>query len=235
MNILAIDTATEACSAALLRDGTVFSRRRVVPQGHTDVLLDMCDELLDESDLEKKDLDLIVCGRGPGSFTGVRIGIGIAQGLSFGLNLKLLGISDLMILAQGCIRRSGAENIAVAIDARMGEVYFALFHSNNGAAELIGSEQVCPPADAVSIIDSHFSGKPFAVTGTGFNAYDELNKYAIENGASFSPDMLPDAVDMLDLALRLVDKADDPENLIPTYLRNDVTWKKTGEQKKKDC
>ncbi len=235
MNILAIDTATEACSAALYRDGAVFSRRKVIPQGHTDVILDMCDELLAESDLQKKDLNLIACGRGPGSFTGVRIGIGVAQGLSFGLGIKLLGISDLMILAQGCIRRSGADNIAVAIDARMGEVYFALFSNHDGAAELIGTEKVCSPAVASEEILLHFGQKSFIVAGTGFNAYDELKKLTEDYQPAVSSDMLPDAVDIPELAKKHIDEADEPENIIPAYLRNDVTWKKVGEQQKSRC
>ncbi|MBQ8706580.1 MAG: tRNA (adenosine(37)-N6)-threonylcarbamoyltransferase complex dimerization subunit type 1 TsaB [Succinivibrionaceae bacterium] len=232
MNILAIDTATEACSAALRAGSEVFARSQVIPQGHTRVLLDMVDALLHEARLDRADLELIACGRGPGSFTGVRIGVGAAQGLALGLGLKLLGVSDLQILAQGAIRQLGAEKIAVAVDARMSEVYFALFENRDGLAVAVSQERVCAPALAFDEIQKTFGETGFAVTGTGFAASQDLKGLLERDGVPICGVRLPESSDMLPYVLAHPDEADLPENIVPLYLRNDVTWKKIGEQKK---
>lgn len=122
--ILAIDTATENCSVALLVNDRVISRSEVAPRDHTKKVLPMVDEVLKEAGLTLQDLDALAFGRGPGSFTGVRIGIGIAQGLAFGAELPMIGVSTLAAMAQASYRLHGATNAAVAIDARMGEVYW---------------------------------------------------------------------------------------------------------------
>ena len=124
--LLALDTATENCSAALEKDGKIFSVSEVALQKHAAIILPMIDSLLSNAGVKREDLQGIVFGRGPGSFTGVRIGTSIAQGLSLGLNIKALGISDLKALAFEAIGDKEGKVVA-SIDARMGEVYFCIY------------------------------------------------------------------------------------------------------------
>ena len=124
--LLALDTATENCSAALEKDGKIFSVSEVAQQKHAAIILPMIDSLLSSAQAKREDLQGIVFGRGPGSFTGVRIGTSIAQGLSLGLNIKALGVSDLKALAFEAIGEKEGKVVA-SIDARMGEVYFCIY------------------------------------------------------------------------------------------------------------
>ena len=125
MRILAIDTATEACSVALWNDGTVNAHFELCPREHTQRILPMVQDILTTSGTSLTDINALAYGRGPGSFTGVRIGIGIAQGLALGAELPMIGVSTLMTMAQGAWRKNGATRVLAAIDARMGEVYWA--------------------------------------------------------------------------------------------------------------
>lgn len=119
--ILALDTATEACSVALWNDGEIHSLFEICPREHTQRILPMVQQVLADSGLTLKDLDALAFGQGPGSFTGVRIGIGIAQGLALGADLPLLGVSSLAAMAQGAFRQMQATQVLAAIDARMGK------------------------------------------------------------------------------------------------------------------
>ncbi len=125
MRILAIDTATEACSVALWNDGNINAHFELCPREHTQRILPMVQDILAANSITLTDIDALAFGRGPGSFTGVRIGIGIAQGLALGANLPMTGVSTLATMAQGAWRKSGATRVLAAIDARMGEVYWA--------------------------------------------------------------------------------------------------------------
>ena len=144
-NILVLDTATEACSAALLHDGQLSFQYELAPQAHTRKILPMCQTLLQEAGLELTALDAIAFGQGPGSFTGVRIGIGVAQGLAFGAQRPLIGISNLAALAQGCWRRQEARYVVAAIDARMDEIYFGAFVEQHGVMMPLCDEEVLAP------------------------------------------------------------------------------------------
>lgn len=232
MNILAIDTATEACSVALLTGDKTFSNRVITPQGHTKVLLDMCTDMLNQANLKKTDLDYVACGKGPGSFTGVRIGVGVAQGLSFGLSVKIIPVSNLQILAQGCIRSYECNRIIVAADAKMGEVYLGIFENKNGIAEQLTEEVVCSPEKALEIIAQFFNDDNWLLTGSGFNTYSEFKTLIEKNNVNLSADLLPNSLDMLPFAIQHIENAVSPELVVPTYLRNQVTWKKVNEQHK---
>ena len=122
MRILAIDTATEACSAALWSDGKVSAHFELCPREHTQRILPIVQDLLTADGAALGALDALAYGRGPGSFTGVRIGIGIAQGLALGAGLPMIGVSTLMTMAEGAWRKTGASRVLVAIDAQMCEV-----------------------------------------------------------------------------------------------------------------
>ncbi len=224
--ILAIDTATENCSVALLVNDRVISRSEVAPRDHTKKVLPMVDEVLKEAGLTLQDLDALAFGRGPGSFTGVRIGIGIAQGLAFGADLPMIGVSTLAAMAQASYRLHGATNAAVAIDARMGEVYWARYtRQENGEWAGVDAECVIPPARLAE--EAQADDKTWTKAGTGWDTYQEdLGKLPFN---VTSGDVLyPDSQDIVILAEQELKKGNTVpvEESSPVYLRDNVTWKK---------
>ncbi|MFV9997324.1 MAG: tRNA (adenosine(37)-N6)-threonylcarbamoyltransferase complex dimerization subunit type 1 TsaB [Arsenophonus endosymbiont of Dermacentor nuttalli] len=224
-HILAIDTATEACSVAVWCDGHVFAQFAVSPREHTKKILPMVEKCLIDAHLDLPYIDILAFGRGPGSFTGVRIAVGIAQGLAFGANLPMVGISSLLTMAQGAYRQLGTEKVLVAIDARMGEIYSACYELKpDGYWQCEESEAVVKPEQFLARINN-LSGQ-WAIAGTGWSAYPMLKKANLdlfESGIS-----LPDAQDMLPLALQAWQKGKtiSVEEAQPVYLRNEVSWKK---------
>ena len=211
--IVAIDTSTEACSAALLLDGIVTSCGEVAPQAHTRKILPMCHELLTKAGLTLADLDALAFGRGPGSFTGVRIGIGVAQGLALGASLPLIGISNLATLAQGAHRRDGAQRVFCAIDARMNEVYHAAYRwdSIQGQWQTTTTLGLCAPT-AVIVPDG------FPVVGNAHHVYADLAPQATHYP------VLPTAEALLRLAPAFIASGAllDPRYATPYYLRDKV-------------
>ena len=224
--ILALDTATEACSAALLNQQQIDARFEIAPRDHTQRILPLGQTLLQAQQLELTALDALAFGRGPGSFTGVRIGIGIAQGLALGASLPMIGVSSLASLAQGAWRLTGAARVLAAIDARMGEVYWAEYQRDEqGEWHGVESEAVLKPEAAEARI-AGLSGE-WATAGTGWQAYPHLlhssNAQLVTTAVT-----LPAAEDMLPLALSAWQRGDmvAAEHAEPVYLRNEVAWKK---------
>ncbi|ORM69627.1 tRNA (adenosine(37)-N6)-threonylcarbamoyltransferase complex dimerization subunit type 1 TsaB [Pantoea rwandensis] len=224
--ILALDTATEACSAALLNQQQIDARFEIAPRDHTQRILPLVQDLLQVQQLELTALDALAFGRGPGSFTGVRIGIGIAQGLALGANLPMIGVSSLATMAQGAWRLTGATRVLAAIDARMGEVYWAEYQRDaNGEWQGAETEAVLKPEAAEARI-ALLAGE-WATVGTGWEAYPHLLSSA--NAKLITTNVtLPAAEDMLPLALSAWQRGEyvAVENAEPVYLRNEVAWKK---------
>ncbi|EOF4705544.1 MAG: tRNA (adenosine(37)-N6)-threonylcarbamoyltransferase complex dimerization subunit type 1 TsaB [Klebsiella huaxiensis] len=226
MQILAIDTATEACSAALWNDGTLSAHFEICPREHTQRILPLVQDVLNESGIMLTELDALAFGRGPGSFTGVRIGIGIAQGLALGAELPMIGVSTLATMAQGAWRKTGATRVLAAIDARMGEVYWAEYQRDEqGVWHGEESEAVLKP-EGVSERLQQLEGQ-WATVGTGWQAWPDM---ANDSGLTLTDGeiQLPEAQDMLPLACHLltVGKTVAVEHAEPVYLRNEVAWKK---------
>ncbi|MDG1643984.1 tRNA (adenosine(37)-N6)-threonylcarbamoyltransferase complex dimerization subunit type 1 TsaB [Klebsiella huaxiensis] len=226
MQILAIDTATEACSAALWNDGTLSAHFEICPREHTQRILPLVQDVLNESGIMLTELDALAFGRGPGSFTGVRIGIGIAQGLALGAELPMIGVSTLATMAQGAWRKTGATRVLAAIDARMGEVYWAEYQRDEqGVWHGEESEAVLKP-EVVSERLQQLEGQ-WATVGTGWQAWPDM---ANDSGLTLTDGeiQLPEAQDMLPLACHLltVGKTVAVEHAEPVYLRNEVAWKK---------
>ncbi len=146
MKLLALETATEACSAAVWVDGAVLERYEIAPRRHAVLILPMVEAVLAEAGLTMNQLDAIAVGRGPGAFTGVRIAIGIAQGLAFAGDLPVVPVSTLAALALGAAREMGQTRIATALDARMGEIYWGTWAVSDDGVALLGEERVCAPA-----------------------------------------------------------------------------------------
>lgn len=214
--LLALDTATEACSAALLYQGHVTHRFEVIPRMHAVRLLPMIEELLEEAGITLRDVDALVFGRGPGAFTGVRIATGMVQGLAFATNKPVIDVSNLAALAQRAFREHQAESVCAAIDARMDEVYWGCYQLHDGVMQLLGKECVSAPENVT--LGSGMATPDGA--GTGWQYAERL---AVEVARSW-PQMLPDARDLLSLALprwragELLDAA----NAQPVYLRDKV-------------
>ncbi len=221
MNILAIDTATEACSLAVAIGDRVLSRHVVAGRDQTNVLLPMFHELLAEAAISVAQLDAIACGIGPGSFAGVRIGVGFVKGLAFVRDLPIVPVMSLASLAQGALRRTGAVRVLSCIDARMGEVYAAVYQRGpNGLARVVGEPRVCKP----DVLDASIAG-PWVAAGTGWGTYRDLllTKVAMAPAAE-EPSALPEAIDAIALARAALASGEkiSVAALEPLYLRNDV-------------
>lgn len=222
MKILAIETATEACSAALDINNNCIQRFEIAPRQHTQLILPMIDELLREADIKINDLDAIAFGQGPGAFTGVRIAIGVIQGLAFAHDLPVIPVSTLAALAQHFANEH--QCIASAIDARMQEIYWGLYKKDDsGIMQTIIEEQVCSPTEASIPGEGVWFG-----VGTGWNTYsEELQSKFTNNFLGFNGDILPSATDIITLAkpAYIEGKAVSVETATPVYLRNNVANK----------
>ncbi|MBC3954487.1 MULTISPECIES: tRNA (adenosine(37)-N6)-threonylcarbamoyltransferase complex dimerization subunit type 1 TsaB [Pseudomonas] len=219
--LLALDTATEACSVALLHDGKVLSHYEVIPRLHAQRLLPMIKDLLAEAGIALSALDAIAFGRGPGAFTGVRIAIGVVQGLAFALERPVLPVSNLAVLAQRAYREQGVSQVAAAIDARMDEVYWGCYHERAGEMRLVGHEAVMAPELAALPLDA--TGQWFGA-GTGWGYAERIPVTLAGQDAS----LLPHAQDLLTLATFAWNRgeavpADDAQ---PVYLRDKVATPK---------
>jgi tRNA threonylcarbamoyladenosine biosynthesis protein TsaB len=219
MKVLALDTATEACSVALLTDADLVGVFREVGRGHAEQILDMVDAVLSEAGMVLGMLDGIAASVGPGAFTGVRIGVSVAQGLAFGASLPVVAVTTLEALGLQAMR-GGAEQVVACIDARMGEVYWGCYATDaergltaRGAAAVGAAESVNVPLVG-----------PFQGIGRGFAAYPALQALAGLTLPAGACDALPDAKDMARLgAIRFAaGEGRDPADLIPVYLRDKV-------------
>jgi tRNA threonylcarbamoyladenosine biosynthesis protein TsaB len=217
MKLLAIETATEACSVALWIDDDVRERFEIAPRRHAELVLPWADALLAEAGIAKAQLDAIAVGRGPGAFTGVRLAISLAQGIALALDRPVVPVSTLAALAM----HGEGKRIVAAIDARMGEIYLGTFlRGADGLVEPIDAERLAHPADAV--LPEH---REWVGIGSGFAA-DEgvlvraLGPHLLRHDAT----ALPHAADVARLAARGVARGESvaPERVEPAYLRNNV-------------
>jgi len=230
MNILALDTCTESCSAALLYQGQIFERVEMTQRGHSDLILAMMDELFAEANTTIAEVDAMAFGRGPGSFTGVRVGVGVAQGIAFARDIPVIPISSLAATAQGVVDTFSNEFIAVAMDARMGEIYGANFQVVDGLVFLLDEEQVCPPEKFKAISEQSWLG-----IGTGWAEYEAILSENFSGQLSqVEANRFPQASSIIKLALQEVEAGRllPADQALPVYLRNNVA-KKKGEQRGK--
>lgn len=222
MKLLALDTSTEACSAALCVEGECRERYAVMPRGHAEHVLGMVRELLAEAELALGAVDVLAFGRGPGSFTGVRIGAGVAQGLAYAADLPVAPVSTLHLLAQGATRSHAAERVLAAVDARMGEVYWGAFRLGaDGCMEPVGDEAVLSPQAITGPSSGDWLG-----AGTGWGRYAELLSERCGKALRGTlPEALPRALDALAPAalLQAAGRLVPAEQALPVYLRDRVT------------
>lgn len=243
MNLLALETATEHCSVALLRapaDGRreVIARRRHAPRQQTELLLPMIDEVLAESGLRLNELDALAYSCGPGAFTGVRIAAAVAQGLALGADLPVVAVSSLQALAQGAWRVHGARVVLASFDARMQEIYAGAYLLDAQGLMQPQTAEVATRPDALpealslawaALVDAALSPEQAAASvgaGSGWGSYADALTAQLPV-ARIDADLPPDAEDVAVLALPqvLAGRALAPEQALPVYLRDDV-WKK---------
>jgi tRNA threonylcarbamoyladenosine biosynthesis protein TsaB len=224
--ILALDACTEACSAAIFNGDDLLHRYAVAPREHSQKMLPMVDELLAESGYRLQDLDAIAFGRGPGSFTGVRICIGFAQGLALGADLPMIGISTLEAMALEASEHHQITQVIAAIDARMAEVYLAAYQVQGDKCLPLWSECVSAPEQLV-MHNTPLAGRCCGV-GSGWQAYPEQLKQLAGEVEISEQVMFPSAATMARLAMPRLIAGDvqDCGEVEPIYLRNEVTWQK---------
>ena len=215
MNILAIDTCTEVASITLYSSGVKTSRKVSDIAKSSGHILKLCDEVFSEADTNLSEVDFIAHTKGPGAFTGVRMCIGVVQGLSLACNIPTLGFSTLELISFGASKKFNTEKVATAIDARMGEVYWAVYVEGT-----VKSERICKPQQ-VDKLSAEFVG-----VGSGWKNYKDSLIKASEIKC-IEPDFYPNSSDLVDLSILSIESGQKPTNELPqpTYLRNNVAQK----------
>jgi len=227
LKLLALDTATEACSAALYMDGEIIQRYQLAPREHTSLILQMLDDCLAEAQLSLHELDALAFGCGPGSFMGLRVAAGVVQGISLAHDLPIVPVSTLASIAHLQMQQ-GAARVLAGIDARMSEVYWGAYINKDGLPVLQGKEMVTPPAQVPLPEAEGWSG-----AGTGWGSYAEVLKQRL--GAyvnSSNAEVFPSAASIAQLAaakLAAGETGVDASHAIPVYLRDQVA-KKTADR-----
>lgn len=227
MKILAIETATEACSAALYVDGAILDRYQLAPREHNQLILPMVDSLFGEAELTLPQLDALAFGRGPGSFTGVRIATGVIQGLAFAADLPVAPVSTLAALALQAFDESDAAAAYACIDARMSEVYWCTYARAGASVEPLTGESVGAP-EAVAVP----SGIRGVGVGSGWGTYGERLRATVGAGAvaGVISGRFPRAgyVARLGAGIFLAGGCVEASAAQPVYLRDQVAKKPSG-------
>lgn len=216
LKILALETSTEYCSVALWRDGAVDAREALAGQRHSELLLPMVDALLRGHGLAIKDLDGLAYGEGPGSFTGLRIGCGVTQGLALGAGLPVVGVGTLLALAEA----TQAASALCCLDARMGQIYHAAFARSGAAWNTVHPASLCVPVDAPPLPAGAWTG-----CGSGFKAHGTALRERYDGRLSaVMQDLFPHARHIAQLAVREFEsgKGVPAEQAIPVYIRDKV-------------
>lgn len=222
VKILAVETTTEACSAALLYQGSIQERYQLAPRQHTQLILPMLESLLNQAALKPQNLDAVALCRGPGSFVGCRIGASIAQALAFAADIPVLLISSLQCLAQGAYREFQAQRVFASIDARMNQVYWASYQlAKKGLMLPLDSEQLSDPTQI------HLSySDPFVGIGSAWDQYAELlSKQFNGQLQAYYLQRYPRAYDVATLAEHAYRQGQfvSAAEALPVYLREKVT------------
>jgi tRNA threonylcarbamoyladenosine biosynthesis protein TsaB len=228
--ILAIETATDACSVAVFVNGQIRERHAIAPRQHSQLLFTMLEELLPMRNLAELGIVAIAYGCGPGSFTGLRIAASAVQGLAYSCEIPAIAVSTLTVLAQSAWRlgkvRAG-DTLLCTLDARINEVYSAVYTFEADLAVLREGPWACAPAD----LSPAASGSLCAV-GSGCHFLDQFPQSLRAKIRSSTPDLLPAARDIIPLALAKLQRGEiqSPGQVQPVYVRDEISWKKLAEQ-----
>jgi tRNA threonylcarbamoyladenosine biosynthesis protein TsaB len=216
LNILALESSTDLCSVALWLDGRVYARDAEAGQRNSEVLLPMVDALLTAHGLTARELDGVAYGSGPGSFTGLRVTCGVAQGIAFGAGIPVVGVVTLLALAHA----SGADRVVCSLDARMGEIYHAAYEKRGRTWHTALQPALCKPEAAPEPPAGSWTG-----CGSGFDAYHAvLTSRCAGRLERVVPDLFPHARDVANLAAVELKSGGGvaAEHAEPFYLRNKV-------------
>lgn len=224
-SILALDASSDACSVALWRDGVIDELFEISPRSHTKRLLPMVDELLNKHGIKGAELNAIAFSAGPGSFTGLRICLGIVQGLAFGWQCPVVPVSTLHAMALTAQRElsiAADEPILVALDARMGEVYAGLYQAQSDGVKAVAKDAVLAPETVAS--NFSLAESKLVAIGPGWHYSDMPDT----GGAEATLEWYPKAQDVATLAVQALTSGEsiDAMTAEPIYLRNTVSWKK---------
>ncbi len=223
MRLLGIETSGRVGSVALSVDGRVDSREIATPREQTERLLVVVDELLAGAGLEVARLDGIAFGRGPGSFTGLRVAAAVAQGLAAPARVPLLPVSSLLCLAQRAWRSEGVEHALVSVDAHMGEIYWGEFELRDRMLRAVGPERLGAPSEL-----SPPGGSAWAAVGSGFAAQREALAAVLSKSQRELPELEPGAEDLFPAAAEALasGRAASPRDALPVYLREHTAWRR---------
>jgi tRNA threonylcarbamoyladenosine biosynthesis protein TsaB len=227
--VLAIETATDACSIALLLQGEISQRYALAPRQHSQLVFDMLGELLPTGNLARQGIDVVAYGEGPGSFTGLRIAASTAQGLAFSSNLPAVAVSTLAVLAQGALRQgvvSAGDAVLCLLDARISEIYAAVYTYQDALAVLQQGPWACAPADL-----SPVGEETLCAVGNGCEFVEQLQPSLRARIRSCTPGLLPSAMDVIPLALANFARGEtqSASAVQPVYVRDEIGWKKLAE------
>jgi tRNA threonylcarbamoyladenosine biosynthesis protein TsaB len=226
VNLLAFETSSRIGSVALQTAGGVLIREIAAPREQTERLIAFTDELLAEAGIGLEDLDGIAFGRGPGSFTGLRVSAAVAQGLAAASGVALLPVSSLLCLAETASIEADCERVLVCVDAHMGEVYSALAQRRGGVMEIVGDERLSAPGE----LAAPPAGPAWWAVGSGFAAYAEALAPVARAAQRVLPDLTPAAAGLLPQAKRdlAAGRRTPPSAALPVYLREHTAWRRSS-------
>ncbi len=228
MKILAIETATEACSAAVLNQEELVEQYQVAPRKHNELILPMCEAVLAECGLGLNQLDAVAFGCGPGAFTGVRIAAGVTQGIAYAHDLPVVPVSTLANLAQQAVENDSSVRVVLpAIDARMEEIYWAVYvNRGSGIVQLFGPEQVQDP-NKIEVNAEHEISYGL---GSGWQTYPQIlqDKTQLQQTDCIDGAALPRARITAKLGAQLFSQQEfvNAADALPVYLRDNVVHRK---------
>ncbi len=223
MKLLAVETATESCSAALLLDKEIFAVSEIAPRRHNEIILPMCEQVLAQGQIKLSQLDAMAFGRGPGAFTGVRLAASVTQGVALAHDLPVVPISSLAAMAQAIYQTKQATQVLSCIDARMDEVYIGLFSLNkDNIMQIVEPEQVIQPEMINMDIDENCIG-----AGSGWLKYAEVLQHRCGAQISYDGKVFPQAEYIAHLGNYYFQqgKAVSAVEALPVYLRDNVASK----------
>jgi tRNA threonylcarbamoyladenosine biosynthesis protein TsaB len=227
MKLLALETSSAIATIALVIGGDTVERSIDTPREQTERMLPLIDELLEGAGLGVRDLDAIVFGRGPGSFTGLRVAAALAQGLALAADRPIVAVSSLAAAAQRAWRELGAERSLVCVDARMGELYSAAFAIEAGRAQPLGPESLGAP-ETVEAPRGGGWGDPWCAVGNGWRAYRDALAPLLGRAGRVAADLVPSARDLIPQAVADLEAGRilSPAAALPVYLRSESAWRR---------